>query len=484
VRTILDPIPEAYRYLAPAFYQETLGASRRIIRAGSILFGVSLVLFAVLVYEPYLTYPELIFLDITSALVCISWFILSYQPISPRLLQASIFGGAMFILLSNMRESLVHEDFMSVFLIALTGAFFGIILPWPTIWTVFLELATITASLSMFFYWEPFLIGPLVTIILFCLTSVAVHFILTHQRWDNFLNRYHIEQLNRELRTANEQLREHSNRLESELALARNIQQGLLPPPNPFWPGLDVMCHSMPALEIGGDFYSYYAFSHEHVAIAVGDVSGKGVAAALLMATGMSLLASTLSQDLQPGERLALLDEAFSPYTSPRGQNCALCYVELHKERLRIVNAGGIPPYIRRLDGRIEMPDAHGVALGHGWGARNGYEEVEMFLLPGDLVVLTSDGIVESMNEKGELFGFERLEQSIANGPIHSVQAMLSHILADITHFVGGNNTPNDDVTIVVFRVEAEQGTGTIWEEAANVGGQHKQNKDTVRVDG
>lgn len=253
------------------------------------------------------------------------------------------------------------------------------------------------------------------------------------------------------LQQANAELKQLSAQLQNELALAREIQQSLLPPPSPAWPELDIVCHSRPARAVGGDFYSYHRFDDSRVALAVGDVSGKGASAALLMATSLSLFNAYVVERDHPAELLADLDRSLLPYTQPRRQNCGLSYVELDGRTLLAVNAGGIPPYVRHSDGRIDWPDARGFALGHGMSALIRYETCRVTVAPGDVIVLVSDGVVEAMNARGELFGFERLQAAIAGGPASSAQAMLDYLIAALDRFVGATE-PHDDGTIVVVR--------------------------------
>jgi sigma-B regulation protein RsbU (phosphoserine phosphatase) len=253
-----------------------------------------------------------------------------------------------------------------------------------------------------------------------------------------------------------------ADRLQSELVLAREIQQSLLPPSTPNWPDLDVVCYTQPAFEVGGDFYAYHASIKARVLLnkyilAVGDVSGKGVSAALLMATSLSQFDASLSLKLTPTERLAYLDEALLPYTKSRRQNCALCYVELVgvntvRPVLKAVNAGCIPPYLKHADGSVEWAGIGGFALGQGLGAQVGYQEIRHVLAKGDMVILTSDGLVEASNTTSEMFGFERLEQAILTGSTASAQAMLDHLKAEIAAYVG-EAEPHDDITIVVAQV-------------------------------
>lgn len=238
----------------------------------------------------------------------------------------------------------------------------------------------------------------------------------------------------------------------SDLVLAREIQTSLLPAPMPTWPAFELVCYSQPARDVGGDFYSYYAWSERHVALAVGDVSGKGVAAALLMAASLSLVNTAYTRRVQPQRRVARLDRQVMAYTQPREQNCALCYLELEGTLLTVVNAGGVAPYIRRANGTVEETQAWGFALGHGLGSQVGYQAVQRSMARGDMVVIVSDGVLEARNARGALWSFDRLEQAIASGPGTSAAAMRTHLLKRLAKYTGRVEL-QDDITIVVLRV-------------------------------
>jgi serine phosphatase RsbU (regulator of sigma subunit) len=276
----------------------------------------------------------------------------------------------------------------------------------------------------------------------------------------------HIQQTNQKLQNLNA-------RLQNELNLARQIQQSLLPPPKPNWLGLDILCYSRPATEVGGDLYAYHAFDNPPEApfryvIAVGDVSGKGMPAALLMAVSMASFQSIMPSGLAPASMLANLDRAILPYTRTSRQNCALCYLEitppaapadtlsllgqLDGGALRVANAGCIYPIIRRQDGSVEWVSVGGPPLGFGLGAADGYHEAEYVLGVGDLVILTSDGVVEAKNNNGEMFGLDRWEQVVRSGPPRNAEAMLTYLKTQVTVFVG-EIEPHDDMTIVVAQV-------------------------------
>ncbi len=271
------------------------------------------------------------------------------------------------------------------------------------------------------------------------------------------------------LSAANQSLRTLTERLQQELTIAKEIQQNLLPPPRPTWPDLDVVCFMTPAHEVGGDFYTYHAFLSSpnggpearllgRYAVAIGDVSGKGMPAALLMATSLVSLQAVVGQALAPARLLAYLDEAILPYTRTRfRQNCALCYVEITpgppaEWLMRVANAGCVAPLIRRAGGSVEWVEAGGFPLGVGLSAQAGYTEIELPLRANDIIILTSDGVVEAKNSSGEILGFERLEHLVATGPQDCAEAMLNHLRLAVLAFVDQAEL-HDDLTIVVVQV-------------------------------
>jgi serine phosphatase RsbU (regulator of sigma subunit) len=219
---------------------------------------------------------------------------------------------------------------------------------------------------------------------------------------------------------------------------------------------MEVICYSLPAREVGGDFYVHHAFDGSRFALAVGDVSGKGMPAALLMTVSLASFQHAISPAHAPGDLLAILDQALLPYTQTTRQNCALCYAEINGQRLRVANAGGITPLIRRVGDRVKWVDVSGLPLGIGLGAQSGYAEEALTLSQGDLLIFTSDGIVEAKNAAGEIFGFERLERAVGQGPMASAQTMLAHLQAEIAVFVGQTEA-HDDMTIVILQVGAQR---------------------------
>jgi len=282
----------------------------------------------------------------------------------------------------------------------------------------------------------------------------------------------HSDAVSADLRHQAAILAETYQRMQDELALARQIQYGLLAPARPEWPQLEVICYTTPATQVGGDFYAYHAFNDYHLAVAVGDVSGKGVSAALLMATCLSLFQTSLLYRLTPAERLIYLDKMLMPYSKFRNQNCAMSYIEMEIKGneyepillatpyslLHVVNAGCIPPYIKRVNGEVEQPEIGGFALGQGLGAVVGYQQITLELAPGDMIILTSDGVVEANNVDGDMLGFDRLLQIVRDAPLTSsnqhqgCEAVLEHLKREVFAFIG-NAEPHDDITMVVVQV-------------------------------
>jgi PAS domain S-box-containing protein len=252
--------------------------------------------------------------------------------------------------------------------------------------------------------------------------------------------------------------------LQHELDVARHIQSSLLPPTHIAWPDLDAVCYNAPAREVSGDFYAYrrqQSNQGRRFAFALGDVTGKGMPAALLMAISMTSFQAIFPQSRDPSDLLRRLDQAIARYTRTNRQNCALVYADItpntgehaiDRASMRAANAGGVPPLIRRAGGEVEWVDVGGMPLGTVLGAELGFPATTRSLANGDMVILTSDGVIEAMSPADELFGFARLEHAAASGPATSAVAMLEHIRAAVDAFTKGGE-PHDDVTIVIVRI-------------------------------
>ncbi len=242
---------------------------------------------------------------------------------------------------------------------------------------------------------------------------------------------------------------------EREMEIARQIQVSLLPTTASPIPGLDIVGLSQPAQQVGGDFYNYFPFAEGCLGIAVGDVSGKGIHAALMMALALGVLNTEIRWEIAPAPLLALLNEELRPHTARNGLNTALGYVIMEQLEdtwvLHVANAGLISPLVRRADGAVEWIDVIGLPLGVMPNAT--YRETRQLLHAGDVVILQSDGIVETMNARREIYGFERLVQRVAAAPRGEARAIQQWILQDVRDFAGDTEM-HDDWTLIVVAIE------------------------------
>jgi len=238
--------------------------------------------------------------------------------------------------------------------------------------------------------------------------------------------------------------REH---MEQELRVARVIQQTLLPKEIPSIPGWTMAAYWQPARAVSGDFYDFLLFPDGKVAIIVGDVTDKGVPAALVMATTRSILRSATERLESPGKVLEFANNQLCPDIPPNMfVTCLYALLDPTTGIIRYANAGHNLPYLRREDAVIELR-ARGMPL--GLMPEMTYEEKETRLSPGDHIVLYSDGIVEAHNPEGEMFGFPHLRDLITTPQCGD--ALISCIVDELKIFTGPDWEQEDDVTFVTL---------------------------------
>ncbi|MBN1889248.1 MAG: SpoIIE family protein phosphatase [Thermoflexales bacterium] len=244
--------------------------------------------------------------------------------------------------------------------------------------------------------------------------------------------------------------------LQKEMELARTIQASLLPASAPVVAGLDVAGLCIPAREVGGDLYSYLQAppgTDGGWGVAVGDVTGKGMPAALYMAVSTAMLAAKAPFVPDVAQLMAEMSAALHPYVSANHMNTALCYVRFEQTprgyTAHIANAGLVAPILRR-GTQSEYLAVGGLPLGIAPALRP-YEALTLPLQAGDMLVLSSDGIVEAMDAERRLYGFDCLVTRVASAP-PGAQAALDWILAGVQAFSGGVEQ-HDDMTAVVICV-------------------------------
>ena len=236
-------------------------------------------------------------------------------------------------------------------------------------------------------------------------------------------------------------------RVEHELEVARLIQQNFLPKELPDLPGWDVAAFYRPAREVGGDFYDVIPLPDGRVAFVVGDVTDKGIPAALVMSATRSVLRASAQRLIEPGAVLERVNEHLCPDMPEKMfVTCLYGVLDVASGLLRFANAGHDLPYVKTPDGVLELR-ARGMPLGLLPGME--YEEREIVLAPGDSVLLHSDGIVEAHDPQRGMFGFPRLKETVAASG--AGQALIDRVLADVAAFTGPDAEQEDDITMVTL---------------------------------
>jgi sigma-B regulation protein RsbU (phosphoserine phosphatase) len=256
--------------------------------------------------------------------------------------------------------------------------------------------------------------------------------------------------------------------LERELEIARGIQETLLPQIIPRVPGLEICGRIIPARQIGGDFFHFFSLGQDRFGIAVGDVSGKGIPAALYMAVAMTAIDAQISDTLGPGELLNKLQWVLfnrlhenkmnvglqvATFATPSASTNGCPDDETIGMLMTLASAGMIAPIIATEQDCRYLP-VSGLPIGTAM-TELVYDESEISLKPFTAIIFTSDGIVEARNEAGELFGFERLEATI-NQIIDSQDAetIADYVIKTAEEFTG-DAEQNDDMTVVVVIAKA-----------------------------
>ena len=254
-----------------------------------------------------------------------------------------------------------------------------------------------------------------------------------------------------------EQERIERERVEQELRVARRIQQASLPKSVPELLGWGISHHYQPAREVSGDFYDFQLLPDGRLGLLVGDATGKGVPAALVMATTCGMLRA-VSQALgssSPGEVLEQVNEALFP-NIPANMfvTCFYAILDPSSGSFTYANAGHDLPYLRRVGGNAEELRARGMPLGLMPGMS--YEEKEIVLERGEAALFYSDGLVEAHDPQGEMFGFPRLRALVAE---HGEQRSLEDfLLEELYSFAGEGWEQEDDITLLTLRRVAASG--------------------------
>jgi len=239
----------------------------------------------------------------------------------------------------------------------------------------------------------------------------------------------------------------------NELVAGRAVQLALMPPESPAVPGWDIWLYTEPANDVGGDLVDHLEFNEGQHGIALGDVAGKALPAALLMvklqATLRSLVPLFPALDTLGGAVNRILCRDGLP-----NRFATLVYLVLTSDsgRVRYMNAGHLPPQVIR---GASVEDLPGGSIALGFVPEAGFIERAVELSEGDLLVVVSDGVVEAMNAAGDFFGDERLRAAIASAQGGAAKDLGRSILTALEVFIG-DMRPHDDVSVVVVRRKGE----------------------------
>jgi predicted permease len=245
-------------------------------------------------------------------------------------------------------------------------------------------------------------------------------------------------------------------KLRRDLALAAEVQKRLLPPAPPSTSLGSLAAFSVPARTVGGDYYDFLDLGDARVGIAVADVSGKGIAAALVMSVVQASLRVLSTEGGLRVSDLATKMNAFLHQSTGANKYATFFYAQVDESRrqLRYVNAGHNPPYlVRQVAGQVEITELKEGGTVLGLFPSMAYDEARVDLLPGDLVVAFTDGVTEAVNAADEEFGEDRLKRLLAESVGQTAQEVSTRLAAGVREWMGAAEQ-HDDVTVVVMVVK------------------------------
>jgi sigma-B regulation protein RsbU (phosphoserine phosphatase) len=247
------------------------------------------------------------------------------------------------------------------------------------------------------------------------------------------------------------ELRRKDARLQKELSIAQGIQHGLFPEECPSGPGWEASAHFLPARELGGDLYDFYELGEGQLGLAVGDVAGKGVPAALYGAFASGTVRARAFERRTPADLLGRVNRTLRR-RGVEGLFCTLAFAlfDFPSRRVRIANSGlPYPLHYRAATGRCESLEVAGLPLGSFDQAV--YEEQAFELSPGDVIVFHSDGVTDA-RRGGEEYGIGRLRALVEENANLAAPRLGARIMADVDRFMEAAS-PADDVTLVVVKI-------------------------------
>lgn len=243
------------------------------------------------------------------------------------------------------------------------------------------------------------------------------------------------------------------SRAESELELARKVVDSLLPRSFPIIEGFDIYGATIPVREVGGDYLDFINSITERLGVIVADVSGKGLAAALIMVTFRAYIHATLINELAMRVVMARVNRLiFETTDGDRFITSFYGLVDPEHKRLLYINAGHNPPVLLRADGTSQLLQDGGLPLGVFPDSR--YSESVVEFRSGDILVLYTDGVVEANNQLDEEFGLERLEKIVRASSTRRAHEIVEEITRAVDEYSAEVGGPEDDLTVAIIKVK------------------------------
>jgi sigma-B regulation protein RsbU (phosphoserine phosphatase) len=241
-------------------------------------------------------------------------------------------------------------------------------------------------------------------------------------------------------------------RAESELELARKVVEGLLPRAFPIIEGFDIYGTTIPVREVGGDYLDLIASVSDRLGVLVADVSGKGLAAALIMVTFRAYIHATVINELAMRVVMARVNRLIHEATNgDRFITTFYGLIDPEHKRLLYINAGHNPPLLLSADGTSRLLDQGGFPLGVFDNSK--YSESIVEFLSGDILVLYTDGVVEASNARDEQFGLARLQQIVSEARERRAYEIVQMVISAVSEHSFDMDGPDDDLTILVIKI-------------------------------
>jgi serine phosphatase RsbU (regulator of sigma subunit)/CHASE2 domain-containing sensor protein len=244
-------------------------------------------------------------------------------------------------------------------------------------------------------------------------------------------------------------------RMEEDLSVARDVQMSMLPATCPEVEGYQIAASSTPAREVGGDFFDFFEIGEDKLGLVIGDVTGKSVSGALIMSASRSVFRMLSEEELTVGEIMIQANRRIKKDTKS-GMYVALLYAVLNAEdrTLSFCSAGQTQPiHFSIKKGEAVLMESKGDTFPLGILDDVNYEETRLQLEPADKVVFYTDGIVEAMNKREQIYGFEKLQEVVKTSRADTAEDLMNDIITSVSDFTG-DVPQHDDLTVIVVNVE------------------------------